>query len=92
MKKIKGSLSAIRMSHLVVLFAVMAVSGLAIRTYQLLVMVNPTNGFFENANFTVPVLYGILAVGCVCAVSAIFLVALAEIGFATSMYRPTLRA
>ena len=65
MKKIKGSLSAIRMSHLVVLFAVMAVSGLAIRTYQLLVMVNPTNGFFENANFTVPVLYGILAVGCV---------------------------
>lgn len=66
MKKIKGSLSAIRMSHLVALFAVMAVSGLAIRTYQLLVsMVNPTNGFFENANFTVPVLYGILAVGSV---------------------------
>lgn len=73
MKKIKGSLSAIRMSHLVVLFAVMAVSGLAIRTYQLLVMVNPTNGFFENANFTVPVLYGILAVGCVLFLALSFL-------------------
>lgn len=73
MKKIKGSLSAIRMSHLVVLFAVMAVSGLAIRTYQLLVMVNPANGFFENANFTVPVLYGILAVGCVLFLALSFL-------------------
>ena len=73
MKKIKGSLSAIRMSHLVVLFAVMAISGLAIRTYQLLVMVNPTNGFFENANFTVPVLYGILAVGCVLFLALSFL-------------------
>ena len=73
MKKIKESLSAIRMSHLVVLFAVMAVSGLAIRTYQLLVMVNPTNGFFENANFTVPVLYGILAVGCVLFLALSFL-------------------
>ncbi|MBR4287621.1 MAG: hypothetical protein IKT55_07955 [Clostridia bacterium] len=65
MKKIKGSLSAIRMSHLVALFVLMTVSGLALRTYQLLVMVNPENGFFENANFAVPVLYGILAVGCV---------------------------
>ncbi len=65
MKKIKGSLSAIRMSHLVVLFAVTALGALAIRTYQLLVMVNPQNGFFENANFTVEVLYGILALSSV---------------------------
>ncbi len=65
MKKIKGSISAIRMSHLIALFAVITVSGLALRTYQLLVMVNPTNGFFENADFTVPVLYVILAVGSV---------------------------
>ena len=65
MKKIKGSLSAIRMSHLVVLFAVTAFSALAIRTYQLLVMVNPQNGFFENADFTVGVLYGLLALSSV---------------------------
>ena len=65
MKKIKGSLSAIRMSHLVVLFAVTAISALAIRTYQLLVMVNPQNGFFENADFTVGVLYGLLVIATV---------------------------
>ena len=65
MKKIKGSLKAIRMSHLVVMFAVMAVACMAIRTHQLLNVLNLTNGFFENSDFTVPVLYGILAVGSV---------------------------
>ncbi len=65
MKKIKGSLKAIRMSHLVVMFALITVACTAIRTHQLLNVVNLTNGFFENSDFTVPLLYGLLAVGSV---------------------------
>lgn len=74
MKKIKGSLSAIRMSHLVVFFAVVAVATLSLRTCQLLLvinpdtnqlLVNPVNGFYETSHFTIPLLYGILAISCI---------------------------
>lgn len=74
MKKIKGSLSAIRMSHLVVFFAVAAVATLSLRTCQLLLvinpdtnqlLVNPVNGFYETSHFTIPLLYGILAISCI---------------------------
>ncbi|MBQ8182802.1 MAG: hypothetical protein IJ025_02745 [Clostridia bacterium] len=65
MKKIKGSSGAVRMIHLVVLFCVTLVAGLGLRTYQLLDLVNPENGFYENPNFTVPVLYAVLAFGTV---------------------------
>lgn len=57
MNKLKGSSNAIRMKHIVVMFIVSMVVALPLRTYQLLVMVNPENGFFENSNFAVPLLY-----------------------------------
>ena len=57
MSKLKGSSNAIRMKHIVLLFIVSVLVALPLRTYQLLIMVNPENGFFENANFAVPVLY-----------------------------------
>lgn len=65
MKKIKGSSSSVRMIHLVVLFCVTLVTGLGLRTYQVLDLVNPVNGFFEKESFTVPILYGLLAVSAV---------------------------
>ena len=57
MNKLKGSSNAIRMKHIVTIFVLSLVVALPLRTYQLLVMVNPENGFFENSNFAVPVLY-----------------------------------
>ncbi len=57
MNKLKGSSNAIRMKHIVAIFILSLVVALPLRTYQLLVMVNPENGFFENSNFAVPVLY-----------------------------------
>ena len=57
MSKLKGSSNAIRMKHIVLLFIVSVVMALPLRTYQLLIMLNPENGFFENANFAVPALY-----------------------------------
>ncbi len=62
MNKLKGSSSAVRMRHLIAIFAVTLLVSLPIRIYQLLVMVNPENGFFENGNFAVPLLYAVLAV------------------------------
>ena len=63
MKKIKGSLSAIRMSHLVIFFAVVAVGATGLRTYQLLSgSVNQETGLYDVMDFTVPLLYGLLAV------------------------------
>ena len=57
MNKLKGSSNAIRMKHIVAIFILSMVTALPLRTYQLLVMVNPENGFFENSNFAVPALY-----------------------------------
>ena len=62
MNKLKGSSNAIRMKHLLILFVVSLLLALPIRTYQLLVLVNPENGFYENGDFTVPVLFGAVAV------------------------------
>lgn len=63
MKKIKGSVSAIRMSHLVALFVVAVVSCLGLRTYQFLdgEIIDVVKGFYEKSNFTIPLLYGLLA-------------------------------
>lgn len=57
MNKLKGSSNAIRMKHLFTIFILSLIVALPLRTYQLLVMVNPENGFFENSNFAVPLLY-----------------------------------
>ena len=57
MNKLKGSSNAIRMKHIVAIFILSMVAALPLRVYQLLVMVNPENGFFENSNFAVPALY-----------------------------------
>ena len=57
MSKLKGSSNAIRIKHIVLLFIASVVIALPLRTYQLLIMVNPENGFFENGNFAVPALY-----------------------------------
>ena len=57
MNKLKGSSNAIRMKHIVTIFIVSMISSLCLRTYQLLVMINPENGFFEQSNFAVPLLY-----------------------------------
>ena len=62
MNKLKGSSDAIRIKHLIIIFAVSLLVALPTRTYQLLALVNHENGFFENGDFTVPVLYGLIAV------------------------------
>ncbi len=77
MKKIKGSLSAIRMSHLVIFFAVVAIGCLVTRSYQLLsfsidpqttlvtFFVNRQTGLYDIVDFTVPLLYALLAISSV---------------------------
>ncbi len=62
MNKLKGSSSAVGMKHLIIIFVTSLLLALPIRTYQLLVLVNPQNGFYEDADFTVPVLFGIVAI------------------------------
>ena len=69
MNKIKGCSDAIKIKHLVIIFVVSLLVALPTRTYQLLALVNTENGFFENGDFTVPLLYG-----CVGACTLLFLV------------------
>ncbi len=66
MKKIKGSVSAIRMPLLIALFGGALTVGIGVRTYQLLTNVNTVTGFYyENSDFTIPVLYGVLAISTI---------------------------
>ncbi len=62
MNKLKGSSSAIKMKYLLFVFATVFLVALPTRVYQLLALVNTQNGFFENGDITVPVLYAVLFV------------------------------
>ena len=62
MKKIKGSSSAVKMKYLLFVFAAAVLVALPTRVYQLLALVDASNGFFKESDVTVPVLYGVVVV------------------------------
>ncbi len=62
MKKIKGSSSAVKMKYLLFVFAVAVLVALPTRVYQLLALVDASNGFFKESDVTVPVLYAIVVI------------------------------
>ncbi len=62
MNKIKGSSSAIKMKYLLFVFAVAVLVALPTRVYQLLALVDATNGFYKESDVTVPVLYAVMVV------------------------------
>lgn len=62
MKKIKGSSSAVKMKNLLFVFAAAVLVALPTRVYQLLALVDASNGFFKESDVTVPVLYGVVVV------------------------------
>lgn len=62
MNKIKGSSSAVKMKYLLFVFAAAVLVSLPTRVYQLLALVDTTNGFFKESDVTVPVLYGVIVV------------------------------
>ncbi len=62
MNKLKGSSSAIKMKYLLFVFATVFLVALPTRVYQLLALVNTQNGFFENGDITIPVLYAVIFV------------------------------
>lgn len=62
MNKIKGSSSAVKMKYLLFVFAAAVLVALPTRVYQLLALVDASNGFFKESDVTVPVLYAVLVV------------------------------
>lgn len=62
MNKIKGSLSAIKLKYIFIGLVISLVAALPIRVYQLLSFVDSSNGFFNEENFTVYLLYAVVAV------------------------------
>ncbi len=62
MNKIKGSSSAIKMKYLLFVFAAAVLVALPTRVYQLLALVDSTNGFYKESDVTVPVLYAVMVV------------------------------
>lgn len=62
MKKLKGCSKAIKMKYLIFVFVTAMLVALPTRVYQLLALVNTENGFYEDGDITVPVLYGVVAV------------------------------
>ncbi len=58
MKNLKGSLSAVKMKYLIFVFAAAMLTALPTRVYQLLAVVDYTNGFYNGNDVTIPVLYG----------------------------------
>lgn len=62
MNKIKGSSSAVKMKYLLFVFAAAVLVALPTRVYQLLALVDASNGFYKESDVTVPVLYAVLAV------------------------------
>ncbi len=62
MNKIKGSSSAVKMKYLLFVFAAAVLVSLPTRVYQLLALVDTTNGFFKENDVTIPVLYGVVVV------------------------------
>ncbi len=64
MNKIKGSSSAVKMKYLLFVFAAAVLVALPTRVYQLLALVDASNGFFKENDVTVPVLYAVVVVFC----------------------------
>ena len=62
MNKIKGSSSAVKMKYLLFVFATAVLVSLPTRVYQLLALVDASNGFFKESDVTVTVLYAVLVV------------------------------
>ena len=62
MNKIKGSSSAIKMKYLLFVFAAAVLVALPTRVYQLLALVDSSNGFYKESDVTVPVLYAVMVV------------------------------
>ena len=62
MNKLKGSSSAVKMKYLLFVFAAAVLVSLPTRVYQLLALVDTTNGFFKESDVTIPVLYGVAIV------------------------------
>ena len=62
MNKLKGSSSAVKMKYLLFVFAAAVLVSLPTRVYQLLALVDTTNGFFKESDVTIPVLYGVVVV------------------------------
>lgn len=62
MNKIKGSSSAVKMKYLLFVFAAAVLVALPTRVYQLLALVDASNGFFKESDVTVPVLYAVVVV------------------------------
>lgn len=57
MKKIKGSVSAIKLRYIFIAFAISLVALLPLRVYQLLTLVETSSGFFAKNDFTVTLIY-----------------------------------
>lgn len=62
MNKIKGSSSAVKMKYLLFVFAAAVLVALPTRVYQLLALVDASNGFYKESDVTIPVLYAVMAV------------------------------
>ncbi len=62
MNKLKGKFAAVKMKYLFFIFVAALLVSLPTRVYQLLLVVDVNNGFYNNGDITVLVLYGALAV------------------------------
>lgn len=60
MSKLKGSSSSIKMKYLLFVFATVMLVSLPTRVFQLIALVNTENGFYDESNITIPVLYAIV--------------------------------
>ncbi len=60
MSKLKGSSSSIKMKYLLFVFATVMLVSLPTRVFQLIALVNTENGFYDEGNITIPVLYGVV--------------------------------
>ena len=64
MKKIKGSSGAIKMKYLLFSFVIAVLATLPLRVYQLLVLIDPTTGFYSSTDATVVALSAALVIFC----------------------------
>ncbi len=60
MSKLKGSSSSVKMKYLLFVFATVMLVSLPTRVFQLIALVNTENGFYDEGNITIPVLYGVV--------------------------------
>lgn len=62
LNKLKGSSAAVKMKYLLYVFAAAALVSLPTRVYQLLALIDPSNGFYTQSDVTIPVLYAVVVV------------------------------